>query len=875
MVLGTNEKVNLEITREKLMIDSGRQRFLKRQEGLLNSSTQNNGQKIINSALVRVATAIRQTIETQADSKSRNPCWYDDLVNIEPDLLAYIALNTCMESVAVKATVASCLSRIGRRIELEHWAAGLKDHDQVKARRIETQVSKAHNSTIYRIKAARITAAKDHTDSEGNIVSGYRPETWLPSRLVKVAAPLLNAVLEFSEIFDVWDASKPKKTVKKMGMTEEAQIALANMDHKASWLEPQFGPMLIPPTPWTAYDTGCYRDAQLASQVPLVRAATNEQRNAIVHDIKKYGDAGPEYLEALNAIQATPLQINEDMLEAVRWAWFMGIQIKDFPMRSRMEIPPVPVDWDELEDTQQKAYSILCRDIARTNRDSASQSVVMSQDMATALDLTEFDELYLPWNMDFRGRCYPIPHFNYHRDDHIKSLFQLARGENIDTQGAAYLAIHLANCGDFAKISKASLYAREEWTNENSDWLCSIAADYRGTVDQWSKADKPFQFLAAAFAWKKWVDHGELYNCQLPLSLDGSNSGLQHYSAASLDANDGALVNLTPSESPRDIYQSVADLVKERVEAVARDYKDEHHVIAKAWLSYGITRKVCKRNTMTYAYSSPVFGMGDQLIEDIMVPLSKQVLVGKIQLHPFGPTSFETTKAARWLAAINMSSIRAVISSAQNGMDFLKGVAGALSHEGKPVRWKTPIGFPVVQKYTEYEVKKVKMTLYDRDTHASSKAEREVAEREIAEMKIQRDLPEIKTTKRTQVTVRERASSKINKRKSKGSISPNFIHGLDSAHLMKTVLRAKDSGVEDFFLIHDSFASMPNDTPIIYAAVRETFVEMYDGRCVYTDLLVEVRQQLSVRGRDTLEIKVPEKGTLNLQGVLESEYCFA
>ena len=92
---------------------------------------------------------------------------------------------------------------------------------------------------------------------------------------------------------------------------------------------------------------------------------------------------------------------------------------------------------------------------------------------------------------------------------------------------------------------------------------------------------------------------------------------------------------------------------------------------------------------------------------------------------------------------------------------------------------------------------------------------------------------------------------------------------------MKTVLRAKDSGVTDFFLIHDSFASMPNDTPIIYAAVRETFVEMYDGRCVYTDLLVEVRQQLSVRGRDTLGIKVPEKGTLNLKGVLQSEYCFA
>lgn len=875
MVIVTNEKYQAEIEREQQMIDNGRQRFLKRQESLLNASTQTNSQKIISSALVRVAQAIRQTIAAQEASKSRDPCWYKDLQGIDADLLSYIALNTCMESVATKATYASCLNRIGRRVELEHWAAGLKLHDQTKARRIETQVKKDHSSTMYRIKAARITAAKDHVDQDGNKVPGYRPEIWPPSRLVKVAGPLLNAVLEFSEIFDVWEASKPKKTVKKMGMTEQAQEALADMDHKASWLEPQFSPMIIPPTPWTSYDSGCYRDAELACQVPLVRAATNEQRNAIVHEIDKAGPDGPEYLEALNAIQATPLQINKDMLEVVRWAWFMDIKIKNFPSRQLLPMPPVPDNWDDLEETEQKAYSIKCRDTARENRDSASQSVVMSQDMACALDLAQFDEVYLPWNMDFRGRCYPIPHFNYHRDDHVKSLFQLARSESLDTQGAEYLAIHLANCGDFGKISKESLYAREEWTNENSDWLCSIAADYKGTVDQWSKADKPFQFLAAVFAWKKWVDHGELYHCQLPLSLDGSNSGLQHYSAASLDANDGALVNLTPSDSPQDIYQSVADLVKERVEAVAEDYKDEHHAIAKAWLSYGITRKVCKRNTMTYAYSSPVFGMGDQLIEDIMVPLSKQVLIGALEVHPFGHTKLETTRAARWLASINMSSIRSVISSAQNGMDFLRGLAGALSHEGKPVRWKTPIGFTVVQKYTEYDVKKVKMALYDADTHASSLAERAAAEREIAEMKIKRDLPEIKTTKRTQVTVRERASSKINKRKSKGSISPNFIHGLDSAHLMKTVLRAKDSGVTDFFLIHDSFASMPNDTSIIYAAVRETFVEMYDGRCVYTDFLKEVRQQLSVKGRESLQLTVPEKGTLDLQGILASEHCFA
>jgi hypothetical protein len=50
---------------------------------------------------------------------------------------------------------------------------------------------------------------------------------------------------------------------------------------------------------------------------------------------------------------------------------------------------------------------------------------------------------------------------------------------------------------------------------------------------------------------------------------------------------------------------------------------------------------------------------------------------------------------------------------------------------------------------------------------------------------------------------------------------------------------------------------------------------MYDGRCVYTEFYTEVRQQLSVAGRDKLDLKVPPKGTLDLQGILKSEYCFS
>jgi DNA-directed RNA polymerase len=310
------------------------------------------------------------------------------------------------------------------------------------------------------------------------------------------------------------------------------------------------------------------------------------------------------------------------------------------------------------------------------------------------------------------------------------------------------------------------------------------------------------------------------------------------------------------------------------VAVVASDHAHEHREVAQAWLAYGITRKVCKRNTMTYAYSSVVHGMGDQLIEDIMTPLSKLVLLKKIDKHPFG-FGHMAIKAARFLAKINMDCIRAVVTSAQSGMEFLRSAAGALAHEGKPVRWTTPIGFIAIQKYTEYETKKVKMFLYDRATHQASLAERQEAELQIAQMDLDVSLPDLKTTKRTQLTVRERSKTKINKRKSKSSIAPNFIHGLDSAHLMKTVLRCKDSGVQDFFLIHDSFGTTPADTDIMYETVRRSFVNIYQDYCLFSDFKSQVAKQLSYAGLERLDMKVPEKGNLDITKVLESEYCFS
>ena len=230
--------------------------------------------------------------------------------------------------------------------------------------------------------------------------------------------------------------------------------------------------------------------------------------------------------------------------------------------------------------------------------------------------MAEYEQFYIGWSFDFRGRMYPVSHFNYHRDDHVKAMFLFARGKKLTEDSEGWLYIHLANTGDFNKISKKSLDERIEWVQDNHDQIMSVAEDYKATFDYWSTADKPFQFLAACLEYKKLQDQGiQHYVCHMPISLDGTNSGVQHYAAALRSSEDGHMVNLVPDEKCQDVYQVVANEVNRRLH---QDGSEE----AQRWLDFGVGRSTVKRNVMTYGYSSIERGFGDQLIDDLMAPFT-------------------------------------------------------------------------------------------------------------------------------------------------------------------------------------------------------------------------------------------------------------
>ena len=156
---------------------------------------------------------------------------------------------------------------------------------------------------------------------------------------------------------------------------------------------------------------------------------------------------------------------------------------------------------------------------------------------------------FIPTTLDFRGRHTPDVQPNFHAADYIRACFLLANKKPVGADGTRWLMVEAATLGDWKvgdkRVSKMSFEDRIAWTADHlDDIIYPVAKSWRTTYGIWSKADKPIQFVMACIEVRNAIEQGDDYLCGLPVSIDGSNSALQHLAAASRDEKTAALVNL-------------------------------------------------------------------------------------------------------------------------------------------------------------------------------------------------------------------------------------------------------------------------------------------------------------------------------------------
>jgi DNA-directed RNA polymerase len=505
----------------------------------------------------------------------------------------------------------------------------------------------------------------------------------------------------------------------------------------------------------------------------------------------------------------------------MREAWDGGGVLAGLPPRDDVPLPGRPVDIETNEDSR-KEWKRAASLVHEKNAQLFSQRLTIQRLLWMADKFAAEDAFWFPHAMDFRGRVYPIPATGLHpqADDPGKALLEFAHGLPLGQSGAYWLAVHIANLFGVDKVAFAD---RVKWTYDHARELIDSALNPLDGERFWTTADSPWMALAAALDFAGFLEHGETYVSHLPIPLDGSNSGLQHFSALLRDPVGARAVNLVPSETPADVYAEVARIAQARVD-------DDTDPRAAPWRGGKVSRQIAKRPTMTYVYSATRFGMQDMILQTLR-ELDED---GKPWLG--GADNYD---AANYLSHVMFAAISEVVAAASRAMEWLRTVARVASDARVPLRWTAPDGLPISQDYRVPYGERVEVHWQGR----------------LMKLMLVRDGAEMDT------------------RGQANGIAPNFVHSLDAAHLRALARAAKDAGIDYLGVVHDSFATHAARTDELSRLLRETFVEQYQP-----DVLALFRDEIVALLPEAWADQVPpppELGSLDLEEVGRAPYLFA
>jgi DNA-directed RNA polymerase len=637
---------------------------------------------------------------------------------------------------------------------------------------------------------------------------------------LNVGTKLLEIVVETTGMVELEEARLNGSRAERMYYVTPKPETLDWIERFTGWyaaVSPEWWPMVSPPKPWDASTGGGYY-TRIPRPIPLVKNARKAYLSELEHVEM------PDVYAAINAVQSTGYKVDEWTLNVIEQVWANDIHIAGLVKRAPQEVPAKPHDIETNEEAR-KGWRKKAALVYSNNIKLLSRRVQLDQGLKMARRFASEPAIYFPHQYDFRGRLYAIPLLSYQGPDWMKGLLRFAEGKPInDVDAAAFLMIQGANLwGE----DKGTLDDRMAWVEEHGVRI-KLAGNDPLADYWWAEADKPWQFLQWCREWVQFSEQGYGFVSSFICSADGACNGLQHFSAMLRDPIGGAAVNLIPSEKPKDIYAKVAEVVTAKLRLNLSPTGEN-------WLAFGVDRKVTKRAVMVLPYGGTQYSTREFIEEAI-----------RERLEDGGNNPFATEEgdgifaASLFLAPLVWESIGEVVIAARDAMAWLRKAAKLVAQEGLPVTWVTPDNFPVQQVYFDTEVKVVRLQVSGTSV----------------KLKIREELPT------------------ISKRRQEQGVSPNFVHSCDGTALRQYVVMAKENGINSFAVVHDSFGSVAADYTRMQACLREAFVDLYENHDVLEELRTSISPILSEERREQLPA-VPIKGSLDLEGVKQSDFFFA
>lgn len=594
----TDELVLTQLSLEEEMTKRGADRYIRsvsksRERGSEDGTAY--GKQIVAARIDALSTAITSWVDEVGSGKpGPKHQAYKLIKDTDAKVLAFLTLKHVMAGVSGVRTLQYVAVAIGTAVEDEMRFAKVREEERSQFDKLVKGAKKRTSGHYKRVYATRMS---------DRVIEWGR---WSRTERLHVGVKLLDIMIQSIGLVEITTRfDGPGQGIKHVVATPETLAWIEKKNGATALLRPIYEPMVVPPRDWTTPWDGGY----LSSSIKPLKLVKTKNR-AYLEELENVDM--PIVYASVNAIQKTAWRVNSKVLEVMQSYWDLGVEVAGLPPRGGVPLPNKP--WDiETNEVAQREYRSAAAKIHMENISLLGQRLGFNMALDIARRYERFERIYFPYQLDFRGRIYAVPHLNPQGSDYQKALIHFANGKPVGEEGWKWLAIHGAN---LAGYDKASLEDRVNWVLDNEEEILAIAADpfsNRG----WASAvagisiDKPWQFLGFCFEWAGYVEKGEDFVSCIPVAMDGSCSGIQHFSAMLRDEKGGAAVNLVPQELPADVYRAVAEKVIEQAEWLAENGEEDsikHNpegvayvqegskTIAQQWLKFGVTRKVTKRS---------------------------------------------------------------------------------------------------------------------------------------------------------------------------------------------------------------------------------------------------------------------------------------
>lgn len=838
------EQIELEKKMTQCSIDSYR-RELERAKQNKTFGCTSIATKLLSRILDDYAESIQKYLDEYSKGKAVRSTLAADVIsrlgNVEA--VAYLTAKIILNSVWASIPTQAMYKAIGQGIEDEYKMREFKEENTHYYTKIQEDLNK---------RGAKANRKKNITTGVFSKRLDFHLDRWTVTEKFQTGLILTKLFVESTGLVEFEDVYKKNKHIKLLIPTNQLVEWVEAMNEKLEVMQPLFLPMVCQPKEWTSVLEGGYISPYLKKN-KLVKNNSKEY-------LKKLETAEmPMVYEAINHLQNTEWQINNRVLKVVMALWEEGKAVAELPDREDEPLIPYPFPEKTKEDSYTEEEAGIIKKwksdtyaIWKRNVQKRSNRILVANILRIANQFAKYEKIWFPHQMDFRGRLYPIPVLLQPQGtDLSKGLLHFANGKEVDSNSIKWLQIHGANVYGYDKESYDN---RVEWTKARHTEIQSYAQDplqNRG----WTEADKPFQFLAFCFEYSDYLSNPKIFRTHIPIQLDGTCNGLQHYSALLRDPVGGAAVNLTNALKPNDIYAKVAEKLEEKLnEHIRSNNQDttssagnsncgdanlnrtvlDSKSLARAWLNLGINRKLTKRPVMVLPYGGTMLSCREYIQEYLTDNYSLNFLWKHFAISE-NPSDC-IFKVSVWLSKFLWEAIQETLQAATVGMDYLRKISRILTRHKQYAEWLTPAGLLVRQAYSSRKKKMIRTELYGSILKVTVNIDQDTLD----------------------------AQRQVN------GICPNFIHSLDAACLMLYLNKCKEAGITSFMTVHDCYGTLAPDTDTSAKLLREAFVEIYRQPILEnftSDVLLNIPEETELPD-------LPAKGELDIEDVLVSDYFF-